>query len=66
MIKLDSKKIEGQTPGRIYNCVGQDLSVPKMVYKHADVRPWDPRNDLLQEHVQSITVDYMNFIYIFS
>jgi len=28
--------------------LGQDLSVPKMVYKHADVRPWDPRNDLLQ------------------
>jgi len=28
--------------------IGAEASVPKYIYKHADIRPWDPRNDLLQ------------------
>ena len=31
-----------------YLYVGQEGSVPKYVYKNADERPWDPRNDLFQ------------------
>ncbi|XP_023324783.1 oxysterol-binding protein-related protein 8 [Eurytemora carolleeae] len=28
--------------------IGAEGTVPKYSYKHADLRPWDPRNDLLQ------------------
>lgn len=29
----------------------QDLKTGQWIYKHADLRPWDPRNDLYQfEH----------------
>eukprot|EP00092_Neocalanus_flemingeri_P017375 GFUD01018792.1.p1 GENE.GFUD01018792.1~~GFUD01018792.1.p1 ORF type:complete len:875 (-),score=158.49 GFUD01018792.1:894-3350(-) len=31
-----------------FNIDGTPSEVPKYTYKHADIRPWDPRNDLQQ------------------
>lgn len=38
-------KLFQQEPGIM---IGADGNVPKYVYKNADERPWDPRNDLFQ------------------
>jgi len=34
--------------GCSYDPDGAESEAPKYVYKHADLRPWDPRNDVLQ------------------
>lgn len=34
--------------GCSYNPDGTESEAPKYTYKHADMRPWDPRNDMMQ------------------
>ena len=34
--------------GCSYNPDGTESEAPKYTYKHADMRPWDPRNDVMQ------------------
>merc|ERR1719509_182140 len=34
--------------GCSYDPEGNESEAPRYTYKHADVRPWDPRNDVLQ------------------